>query len=75
VFQGKVKNLERSGTEISVVIKTLSKNVSSREKKKLLKEAKLMNHFRHKHVLRLLAVWLDGNSPLLVLKLMETGDR
>ncbi|EFN65812.1 Proto-oncogene tyrosine-protein kinase ROS, partial [Camponotus floridanus] len=63
-----------SGTEISVAIKTLRKDASSHEKKGLLKEAKLMNHFRHKHILRLLAVCLDGNSPLLVLELMETGD-
>ncbi|XP_025267009.1 proto-oncogene tyrosine-protein kinase ROS-like [Camponotus floridanus] len=74
VFHGKVKNLERSGTEISVAIKTLRKDASSYEKKKLIKEAKLMNHFRHKHILRLLAVCLDGDSPLLVLELMEIGD-
>ncbi|XP_025263424.1 proto-oncogene tyrosine-protein kinase ROS [Camponotus floridanus] len=74
VFQGKVKNLEGSGTEISVAIKTLRKNASSHEKKKLLKEAKLMNHFRHKHILRLLAVCLDEDSPLLVFELMETDD-
>ncbi|XP_025268302.1 proto-oncogene tyrosine-protein kinase ROS-like isoform X1 [Camponotus floridanus] len=73
VFQGNVKNLERSGTEISVAIKTLRKDASSYEKKKLLKEAKLMNHFRHKHILRLLAICLDGDSPLLVLELMETN--
>jgi len=71
VYQAKVKNLERSGTEISVAIKTVRKDASSHEKKKLLNEAKLMNHFRHKHVLRLLAVCLDLDSPLLVL---ETGD-
>ncbi|EFN72334.1 Proto-oncogene tyrosine-protein kinase ROS [Camponotus floridanus] len=74
VFQGKVKNLEGSSTEISIAIKTLRTNASSREKKNLLKEAKLMNHFRHKHILRLLAVCFDGGSPLLVLELMETGD-
>ncbi|XP_025263449.1 proto-oncogene tyrosine-protein kinase ROS-like [Camponotus floridanus] len=73
VFQGKVKNLERSGTEISVAIKTLRKDTSSHEKKKLIKETKLINHFRHKHILRL-AVCLDGVSPLLVLELMEIGD-
>jgi len=69
-----VKNLERSGTEISVAIKMLRKDASSNEKKKFLKEAKLMSHFRHKHILRLLAVCLDGDSPLLVLELIETGD-
>ncbi|XP_025267393.1 proto-oncogene tyrosine-protein kinase ROS-like [Camponotus floridanus] len=77
VFQGNVKNLERSGTEISVAIKTLRKDASSHEKKNLLEEAKLMNRFRHKHILRLLAVCLDGgpdgDSPLLVLELMETN--
>ncbi|XP_025271020.1 proto-oncogene tyrosine-protein kinase ROS-like [Camponotus floridanus] len=74
VFQGKVKNLEGSDTEISVAIKTLRKNASSHEKKKLLKEAELMNHFRHEHILRLLAVCIEEDSPLLVLELMETGD-
>ncbi|XP_025265272.1 proto-oncogene tyrosine-protein kinase ROS-like [Camponotus floridanus] len=74
VYQGKVKDLEKSGTEISVAIKTLRKDASSHEKEKLLKEAKLMNHFQHKHMLKLLAVCLDGDSPLLVLELMETGD-
>ncbi|EFN65618.1 Protein sevenless [Camponotus floridanus] len=33
-----------------------------------------MNHFQHKHILRLLGVCLDGDSPLLVLELMETDD-
>jgi len=74
VFQGNVKNLERSGTEISAAIKMLWKDASSNEKKKFLKEARLMNYFRHKHILRLLAVCLDGDSPSLVLELMETGD-
>ncbi|XP_025267398.1 insulin-like growth factor 1 receptor [Camponotus floridanus] len=74
VYHGKVKDLEKSGTEISVAIKTLPKDASSHEKEKLLKEAKLMSHFQHKHILRSLAVCLDGNSPLLVLELMETGD-
>ncbi|EFN72851.1 Proto-oncogene tyrosine-protein kinase ROS, partial [Camponotus floridanus] len=74
VYQGKVKNLEKSGTETSVAIKTIRKDASFHEKKKLLKEALLMNRFRHEHILRLLAVCLDGDSPLLVLELMETGD-
>ncbi|XP_025267237.1 proto-oncogene tyrosine-protein kinase ROS-like [Camponotus floridanus] len=74
VYQGKVKDLEKSGIEMSVAIKTLRKDATPREKEKFLKEAKLMNHFQHKHILRLLAVCLDGDSPLLVLELMETGD-
>ncbi|XP_029667593.1 proto-oncogene tyrosine-protein kinase ROS-like [Formica exsecta] len=72
VYQGRVKNLEGPGTEISAAIKMLRKNASSKEKEKFLEEAMLMNHFRHKHVLRLLAVCLDGkDSPLIVLELME----
>ncbi|XP_025265261.1 proto-oncogene tyrosine-protein kinase ROS-like [Camponotus floridanus] len=74
VYQGKVKDLKKSDTEISVAIKMLRKDASSDEKEKFLKEAKLMNHFQHKHILRLLGVCLDGDSPLLVLELMETGD-
>ncbi|XP_025269966.1 proto-oncogene tyrosine-protein kinase ROS-like [Camponotus floridanus] len=72
VFQGNVKNLERSGTEISVAVKTLQDDASSNEKKKFLKEAKLMSHIQHTHILRLLAICEDGDSPLLVLELMET---
>ncbi|XP_025263429.1 protein sevenless isoform X2 [Camponotus floridanus] len=74
VYQGKVKNLEGSGTDISVAIKTLPKDAGSHEGKKLLEEAELMYHFRHEHILRLLGVCLDGISPFLVLELMETGD-
>ncbi|KAL6446741.1 hypothetical protein ACFW04_001285 [Cataglyphis niger] len=71
VFQGKVKNLQRPGTEIPVAIKKLPKKASSQEKKKFLKEARLMNHFRHKHVLQMLAICLDEDSPLIILELME----
>ncbi|EFN60197.1 Proto-oncogene tyrosine-protein kinase ROS [Camponotus floridanus] len=52
----------------------LRKDVSSDEKKTFLEEVRLMNHFRHKHVLRLLAVCLNEDSLLLVLELMETGN-
>ncbi|XP_029162941.1 proto-oncogene tyrosine-protein kinase ROS-like [Nylanderia fulva] len=72
VFQGIVKDLEESGSETSVAIKMIEKCVSKKEKKKFLQEAKLMNHVRHKHVLRLLAVCLDEDFPLLVLELMES---
>ncbi|KMQ89004.1 proto-oncogene tyrosine-protein kinase ros [Lasius niger] len=74
VFQGRIKDLEGPGVVTSAAIKMLRKNASSQEKKKFLQEARLMNHFRHKHVLRLLAVCLNEDSPLLVLELMEIGD-
>ncbi|XP_070167792.1 protein-tyrosine kinase 6-like [Polyergus mexicanus] len=74
VFPEKVKNLKRSDKEISAAIKMLRKDASLQEKKKFLEEVELMNYFRHKHVLRLLAVRLDEDSPLGVLELMEIGD-
>ncbi|XP_076178506.1 receptor protein-tyrosine kinase sevenless isoform X1 [Ptiloglossa arizonensis] len=73
VFQGNAKNLERPGIT-SVAIKTLRKGASAQEKTEFLQEARLMSHFRHKHVLRLLGVCLDTDPPLLVLELMEAGD-
>ncbi|XP_070166803.1 protein sevenless-like isoform X2 [Polyergus mexicanus] len=73
VFKGKMKELEGSGI-MSVAIKTLRKNASTREKIKLLQEAKLMSQLRHKHILKLLGVCFDTDPPLLVLELMEAGD-
>ncbi|KAL6419472.1 hypothetical protein ACFW04_011383 [Cataglyphis niger] len=74
VYRGKVKNFGESGLEIPAAIKMLRKNASPQNKKQFLEEAKIMNHFRHKHVLRLLAVCLDQESPLIVLEFMEIGD-
>ncbi|XP_025159700.1 proto-oncogene tyrosine-protein kinase ROS isoform X2 [Harpegnathos saltator] len=73
VYQGKAKDLEGSGVT-PVAIKTLREGASSQEKTEFLQEARLMSHFRHKHVLRLLGVCLDTDPPLLVLELMEAGD-
>ncbi|KAG7201761.1 hypothetical protein KM043_004482 [Ampulex compressa] len=73
VFQGNAKDLEGPGIT-SVAIKTLRKGASAQEKTEFLQEARLMSHFRHKHVLRLLGVCLDTDPPLLVLELMEAGD-
>ncbi|XP_072758952.1 proto-oncogene tyrosine-protein kinase ROS-like isoform X2 [Anoplolepis gracilipes] len=72
VYQGTVKDLEEPGIKTPVAIKILEERASSKEKKEFLQEARLMNHFRHKHVLKLLGVCLDKSSPLLVLELMET---
>ncbi|XP_029677188.1 proto-oncogene tyrosine-protein kinase ROS-like [Formica exsecta] len=66
VFRGTVKNLEKPGIEIPAAIKMLRKDASSKKKKKFLEEVRLMNHFRHKHVLRLLAVCLYKDSARLM---------
>lgn len=68
-----MKELEGSGT-ISIAIKTLRKNASTREKTKLLQEAKLMSQLQHKHILKLLGVCFESDPPLLVLELMEAGN-
>ncbi|KMQ83180.1 proto-oncogene tyrosine-protein kinase ros, partial [Lasius niger] len=73
VSQGTVKDFEGSGTT-PVAIKMLPENASSQEKKEFLEEAKLMSHFRHKHVLRLLGICRDADSPWLILELIEVGD-
>ncbi|XP_012234446.2 proto-oncogene tyrosine-protein kinase ROS isoform X2 [Linepithema humile] len=73
VFLGSAKDLEGPGTT-PVAIKMLRKDANSREKTEFLQEARLMSHFRHKHVLRLLGVCFDTDPPLLVLELMEAGD-
>ncbi|XP_011346152.2 proto-oncogene tyrosine-protein kinase ROS isoform X2 [Ooceraea biroi] len=73
VFQGNARDLEGPGIT-PVAIKMLRKDASSQEKTEFLQEARLMSHFRHKHVLRLLGVCLDTDPPLLVLELMEAGD-
>ncbi|XP_011687300.1 PREDICTED: proto-oncogene tyrosine-protein kinase ROS isoform X2 [Wasmannia auropunctata] len=73
VFQGNAKDLEGPGIT-PVAIKMLRKDASSQEKTEFVQEARLMSHFRHKHVLRLLGVCLDTDPPLLVLELMEAGD-
>ncbi|XP_011869660.1 PREDICTED: proto-oncogene tyrosine-protein kinase ROS isoform X2 [Vollenhovia emeryi] len=73
VSQGNAMDLEGPGIT-PVAIKTLRKDASSQEKTEFLQEARLMSHFRHKHVLRLLGVCLDTDPPLLVLELMEAGD-
>ncbi|XP_029677096.1 proto-oncogene tyrosine-protein kinase ROS-like [Formica exsecta] len=62
VYRGTVKILERPGIEIPAAIKMLRKNASLQEKKRFLEEARLMNHFRHKHVLRLLAVFANASQ-------------
>ncbi|XP_015585702.1 proto-oncogene tyrosine-protein kinase ROS isoform X3 [Cephus cinctus] len=73
VFRGNAKDLDGPGIT-PVAIKTLRKGASAQEKTEFLQEARLMSHFRHKHVLRLLGVCLDTDPPLLVLELMEAGD-
>jgi len=72
VYQGNVRGLDGSNVT-PVAIKMLQKDATLQEKAEFLQEAKVMSHFQHKHVLRLLGVCLD-TDPLLVLEFMEVGD-
>ncbi|KAJ8678681.1 hypothetical protein QAD02_014468 [Eretmocerus hayati] len=74
VFQGVIKDVEGPGSKTPIAIKTLRKGASAQEKNEFLQEAKLMSHFQHKHVLRLLGVCFDTETPLLLLELMAGGD-
>ncbi|XP_072757201.1 proto-oncogene tyrosine-protein kinase ROS-like isoform X2 [Anoplolepis gracilipes] len=71
VFQGTVKNLEGGSDTMPVAIKMLRSNASSSQITEFLREAKLMGHFHHRHLLRLLGICIDGDSPWLILELME----
>ncbi|XP_072757205.1 proto-oncogene tyrosine-protein kinase ROS-like [Anoplolepis gracilipes] len=71
VFEGTVKNLEGLDT-MPVAIKMLRKSASSQQTTEFLREAKFMSHFRHKHILRLLGICMDADSPWLILELMES---
>lgn len=53
---------------------TLHKSASDNEKEEFLKEALLMNNFKHDHILRLLGVSLDHDPQFLILELMDGGD-
>ena len=74
VFQGIVKDIDGVSSRTPIAIKTLRKGASAQEKNEFLQEAKLMSHFQHKHVLRLLGVCLDTDPLLLLLELMAGGD-
>ncbi|XP_072757133.1 protein sevenless-like isoform X2 [Anoplolepis gracilipes] len=70
VFQGTVKDLEEP-SPMPVVIKMLRSNASSQQITEFFQEAKFMSHFRHTHVLRLLSICIDKDSPWLILELIE----
>ena len=52
----------------------LRKGSTEAEKCEFLKEAQLMSHFQHAHILRLLAICAEHDPFFLVLELMEGGD-
>ncbi|KMQ87191.1 proto-oncogene tyrosine-protein kinase ros [Lasius niger] len=49
----------------------IRKNASWQEEKDFMQEIKITSKFRHNHVLKLLGICMDANSPWLILELME----
>ncbi|XP_025412408.1 proto-oncogene tyrosine-protein kinase ROS isoform X3 [Sipha flava] len=74
VFEGKVKDIIRGETEIRVAIKSLKEGATQSEVVEFIKEAKLMNNFKHRHILQLIGVCLDNDPNFIIMELMEEGD-
>lgn len=73
VFEGKIKDI-REESEIRVAIKSLKEGATQCEVLEFIKEAKLMNNFKHKHILQLIGVCLDNDPNFIIMELMEEGD-
>ncbi|KAF2358869.1 Fibronectin type III [Trinorchestia longiramus] len=74
VFEGRTSGITGLPPGGKVAIKMLRKGATETEKCEFLKEAQLMSHFQHEHILRLLAICDDHDPFFLVLELMEGGD-
>ena len=74
VFEGKIKDIVRGEAETRIAIKSLKEGATQYEVVEFLKEAKLMNNFKHKHILKLIGVCLDNDPNFIIMELMEEGD-
>ncbi|XP_043849361.1 proto-oncogene tyrosine-protein kinase ROS-like [Dromiciops gliroides] len=75
VFEGVAKDIMAPGTgDLKVAVKTLRKGATDLEKSEFLKEACLMSHFDHPHIIKLWGVCLQNEPQFLLLELMEGKD-
>ncbi|XP_036611703.1 proto-oncogene tyrosine-protein kinase ROS-like [Trichosurus vulpecula] len=75
VFEGVAKDIMAPGTgNLKVAVKTLRKGATDLEKSEFLKEACLMSHFDHPHIIKLWGVCLQNEPQFLLLELMEGKD-
>ncbi|KAK6636659.1 hypothetical protein RUM43_010321 [Polyplax serrata] len=74
VYEGVAQGLQVSMTGTRVAIKALRKGATEQEKAEFLKEAQLMSHFKHEHILQLVGVCLDNDPNYILMELMEGGD-
>jgi len=74
-FSAKIKHDEALiFEEKKILLQTLRKGATEQEKAEFLKEAQLMSHFKHAHILQLLGVCLDNDPNFIIMELMEAGD-
>lgn len=73
VFEGKVRDINDE-LETRVAIKSLKDGATQCEILEFIKEAKLMNNFKHRHILQLIGVCLDNDPNFIIMELMEEGD-
>uniref|UniRef100_UPI00398EDE67 proto-oncogene tyrosine-protein kinase ROS-like n=1 Tax=Pristiophorus japonicus TaxID=55135 RepID=UPI00398EDE67 len=75
VFEGKAEDILGPGSgDVRVAVKTLRKGATDHEKSEFLKEAYLMSHFDHAHIVKLLGVCLLNEPQFLLLELMKGRD-
>ncbi|GCC33430.1 hypothetical protein chiPu_0011899 [Chiloscyllium punctatum] len=75
VFEGKAEDILGPGSgNVKVAVKTLRKGATDHEKSEFLKEAYLMSHFDHSHIVKLLGVCLLNEPQFLLLELMKGRD-
>ncbi|XP_050428827.1 proto-oncogene tyrosine-protein kinase ROS isoform X2 [Adelges cooleyi] len=74
VFEGKIKNLINGEPETRVAVKALKEGATQSEMAAFMKEAKLMNNFKHKHIVQLIGVCLDNDPNFILMELMEGRD-
>ncbi|XP_078088015.1 proto-oncogene tyrosine-protein kinase ROS-like [Mustelus asterias] len=75
VFEGKAEDILGPGSgDVKVAVKALRKGATDHEKSEFLKEAYLMSHFDHAHIVKLLGVCLLNEPQFLILELMKGRD-
>ncbi|XP_067896101.1 proto-oncogene tyrosine-protein kinase ROS [Heterodontus francisci] len=75
VFEGKAEDILGPGSgDVTVAVKALRKGATDHEKSEFLKEAYLMSHFDHAHIVKLLGVCLLNEPQFLLLELMKGRD-
>lgn len=74
VFEGYLKDNVRVDDQRRIAIKSLKEGATQSEILEFIKEAKLMNNFKHKHILQLIGVCLNNDPNFIIMELMEQGD-